>query len=641
MAIVKMKKLSLVCLKADRADVLSRMQQLQCVEIIEQPFEDEAGEGISPLELRDESAAAAERSAQLTSALASLKRHAPEKKGMFAQRPQLDDGAVAALVSREADVLAACEAVVKMEGEISEIRQKRSRVEAQIEQLAPLEGFDLPLEQVADTSTTQVQLGSIHPSRLEELQAAPKDALIRIEEVGRTPDAVYLLAIAHRSAAEEMAHLLSEVAFTRLTLRYEGTARQVASGFAKELAADEKRREQLAADIAAYASFRADIEAMLDLTALEQERLEAAAYLGGTREAVQLLAWVPADKADPLQKELTAVTEFIETRFDDPAEDETVPTFLENNKFMTPYESVTTMFSTPNQQDVDPSPLLMPFFVTFFGMMVSDAAYGIVLSIAGILGAYVIKLRGMMGQICKILIVGGLLTTFWGTLFGSWFGIEGIEPILFSPMNSPMEMLILCFSLGFIHIVVGMIIKAVMAFRAGDWQTAVFDQFAWIALLLGAILGAVGGVAGIPALTTGGFAVAILGVVVILLFAGRSSKGIVGRITGGLGSLYGITSYLSDILSYARLFAMGLATGVICMVFNTIAGILPNNIIGIFFGVIILIVGHTFNLAINALGAYVHSCRLQYIEYFGKFFEGGGRAFKPLMRKTRFVDFKS
>ncbi len=640
MAIIKMKKLSLVCLRADRDKLMDLAQGMQCIEVVEQPFEEE--EGLITLEMREDFAALAERIALLTGALASLSRYAPVKKGMFAQRDQVDaEGIAAALTAQEATV-EICRDVMRKEAEISDIRQRRTRMEAQVEQLRPLSGCDLPLEQLKDTARAQVTLGSLHPSKLEDLMHKASEAeLLQLIELGRTPDAVYVLAIAHKSFAEEASALLTSAGLTKLTLHYQGTATQVIAGFEADIEKDEKAREALIKDIEGHADDRLAIQTLIDLSNLEKERLEASSLLSVTREALHMAAWVPADKEQALRTAIEKISPCVAMEFADPEEGDNVPTYVENNKFLTPYEAVTNMFSTPSQNDIDPSPKLMPFFVVFFGMMVSDAGYGILLSIGGFVGAYVLKMRGMMGQIAKILIVGGLLTTFWGALFGSWFGIEGIDAPLFVPMNEPMAMLGLCFSLGLIHVMYGMVLRMIMAFRSGDWQTAVFDQIGWMAIILGLIALAIGGALGINPLFMGGSVVAIVGVLMVLLFAGRDKPFGIGRIVSGLGSLYGITSYLSDVLSYARLFAMGLATGVICMVFNTIAGLLLSSPIGFIFGIAVLLVGHIFNLAINALGAYVHSCRLQYIEFFGKFFEGGGRAFKPLMRNTRHVDFKS
>ncbi|MGN1068786.1 MAG: V-type ATP synthase subunit I, partial [Candidatus Fimadaptatus sp.] len=242
---------------------------------------------------------------------------------------------------------------------------------------------------------------------------------------------------------------------------------------------------------------------------------------------------------------------------------------------------------------------------------------------------------GTVGDIAKILVAGGASTMFWGILYGGWFGIS-VPALMFAPMDEPLMMMILCVALGLVQIVVSLVMAMIMNIKRGKPWDAVFDQASWIALLMGVALLALGTIN--PVFSEIGKWLAIAGVVVIVAFGGRGKKNIIMRIGGGLGKLYGVSSYLSDLLSYARLFGMGLATGVIGMVINLVASMLWANPVTMIFAALIFVGGHMFNLAINALGAYVHSCRLQYIEFFSRFYEDGGREFKPLRVKTKYVD---
>jgi len=338
-----------------------------------------------------------------------------------------------------------------------------------------------------------------------------------------------------------------------------------------------------------------------------------------------------ADHTDILEKELSTATKNFYIQFTEPEEGDVVPSAMRNPKAIDQFEAVVDMYSPPSPTSiVDPAPLLGPFFIIFYGMMVSDAAYGAVIA----LGCYAIykwrKPMGMMNKMLRLLLWGGLSTVFWGLMFGGVFGIS-IPPILFNPMTHPIEMLGLCFGLGFIQILAGLVIKAYMNFKRKQYLDIVFDQFLWIILLIGLPMLA------LPATSSIGTIMALASVGGIVLTGGRHQKNILKKFTSGLLSLYSITGYLSDVLSYSRLFALGLATGVIASVFNTIGGMMAGSIVGYIAMVLVLVIGHAYNIGINAMGAFVHSCRLQYIEFFGKFYESGGQRFKPLVFETRYL----
>ncbi|MEA5064920.1 MAG: V-type ATP synthase subunit I, partial [Eubacteriales bacterium] len=338
-----------------------------------------------------------------------------------------------------------------------------------------------------------------------------------------------------------------------------------------------------------------------------------------------------ANRQQAVEAEIKKIAPICELTLEDPAEGEQPPTFLVNKSYVRPFESIVKMFSMPDPNGFDPTFIMMPFWVCFFGMMVSDAAYGIILGVAA---SYIyVKLRGRgIGQMAFILALGGLSTVFWGAMYGGWFSIEGIPALLLVPMEDPIGMLALCMGLGALHLFTGLGVAAYMNIRRGKPLDALLDQGSWMMLLIGLALLAVS--------KSLGMVLSIAGAAGIVLFARRDKPNFFKRILGGLGALYGVSGYLSDLLSYARLFGMGLATGVIGMVFNTLAGMMWGSPAGSAAAILILVVGHTFNLFINALGAYVHSCRLQFIEFFGKFYEMGGRDFSPLAVNGRYVDIR-
>ena len=249
----------------------------------------------------------------------------------------------------------------------------------------------------------------------------------------------------------------------------------------------------------------------------------------------------------------------------------------------------------------------------------------------------------------KMFLMCGIFTVFWGIMFGGYFGdliqvwastvfgktIE-IKPLWFDPMEDPTKLLIFSLLFGCVHLFIGMGIDMYMKIKRGHTMDAIFDEVPWFMVIIGAGLW-LGGSAISPALVQPGKVLTIAGLVVLLLTGGRHSKSAIGKVAGGLSSVYGITGWISDILSYARLLALGLATGVIASVVNLLGSMIGTGFKGAVALLIIGLIGHVFSMAINVLGAFVHSSRLQYVEFFGKFYEDGGEPFRPFLRNTTYV----
>ena len=382
------------------------------------------------------------------------------------------------------------------------------------------------------------------------------------------------------------------------------------------------------------------------ITAEEAEKQKNKTKLLKTAKTFLLEGWVPERLVEKAKKILDENDCYYVFR--DPLDDEEVPVLMENSKFITPFESVTEMYSLPAYRGFDPAKIFAAFYVVFFGIMLSDAAYGIIMAIACFVILKKYDLEGMAQKLITLFLYCGISTTFWGALFGGWFGdiatvvariffgVEfAIKPIWFNPMDDPIKLLIFSIALGIVHLFTGMGIKSYIQIKEGKWFDALCDQGFWIITITG-ICAWLGGSMILPALTNIGMYMAIAGLVGLLLTGGRHNKGI-GKVIGGLSSVYDITSYLSDILSYSRILALGLATGVIAQVVNTMGSIFGGGILGAILLLIIFIFGHTLNIAINVLGAYVHTCRLQYVEFFGKFYMDGGEPFEPMGQKTKYI----
>ena len=352
--------------------------------------------------------------------------------------------------------------------------------------------------------------------------------------------------------------------------------------------------------------------------------------------------WIPAARKKEVGHRLERFNCFCE--FIEPDKDEDFPVLIKNRKIVEPFGTITEMYSMPNPHTIDTNWAVGLFFFIFFGMMLSDAGYGIVLAAGGLLGVVYLDTGYEIKRLMKMIGIAGISAIFWGALYGSWFGDaiptaaelffgKSVEiPMLIDPLNEPMKVLIMSCIFGVIHLFTGMGIKAYIMIKRGDLAGAIFDVGLWYMFLTGLPMLLAPG-----ALGTTGKVLAIAGALGLVLTQGRHKPTLMGKTITGVMSLYNVTSYFSDVLSYSRILALGLATGVIASVVNILAAMAGSSFAGIIFFIIIFIFGHLLNLAINALGAYVHSARLQYVEFFGKYYEGGGIKFAPLEIKTEYV----
>ncbi len=642
-----MKRLRVIGLSEQRSDLLQQLLHLGCVEISE-PDEKMANPEWTAL-LRRGASELSQRKAELsalTGALDALDKYAPIKKGLFQKRSNISEqdffdaqAKAAALVC--ADEINAC---VR---EIAGIYSAENKLNTQLAALKPWASLALPLERQS-TDETELVLGAFPvaaedaPIQAELAQAAPLSILT---EVSADKDQRYCLLVVHRSEqAEALAalrpHSFSVVRFKDLV----GTARENLDRLQGEFAALEEARKGQEQRIAAQKEQRAALQRESDLVQQEINR-EAVAERFLTNGSIFFAeGWVPADRLDAINVLTRSFTCAWETS--DPTGEDKVPTLLKNPKWMDCINMVTEMYSLPAYDGIDPNPLYFLWYVFFFGFMFADVAYGIIICAISVAVIKMFNPKKTMGKMFHLGVWLGGSTAICGLFVGGFFGnaldvfyenfVAGgtaampawmsafCNGIVVNPVNDPMTVLIIAIVIGIFHLVMGQCIHIYMGFRDGAGVDALLDVVPWWILLAGI------GVA----VMTGSLAVMILGAVLLVATQGRHAKGVFGKIWGGISSLYGITDWLSDILSYARLMALMLATSVIAQVFNTL-GALPRNII-VF--IIVFLIGHGFNIGVNLIGTYVHAARLQYLEYFGKFYKEGGIPFRPLQYDTKYVD---
>ena len=322
---------------------------------------------------------------------------------------------------------------------------------------------------------------------------------------------------------------------------------------------------------------------------------------------------------------------------------------LKNRGIAEAGEPVSGMYSLPDSREIDPNPIMSPFFILFFGLMLGDGGYGVIMTLMMGFALWRFKLQDQTRKFVKVLFFCGISTIFWGAMFGSWFGIAQLVPyaIWFDMVSEPERMLTIAFLFGIIHMYFGFALKAANLIRRKKYLDALMDVGFWLIFYTGAILfllpyAPAVDAAKVAPLVNAGKYLFVIGAVLLLFTSGRGNKNIFTKFFGGLYSLYNVVGFLSDILSYSRLLALGLATAIIASIVNQMAVMFDMPVVlKIIAAVAILLVGHVINFGINALGAYVHSCRLQYLEFFGKFFTGGGKPFSPLKANTKYITVKS
>ncbi len=537
----------------------------------------------------------------------------------------------------------------------TELRTKRNHLEAFCDRLKPWADLDAPLEEIATRDGAVILAGVLSGGRSPEMlrsalsEAAETAALEVVSEAERE---AYLVVLYHPGEDEAVREVLRTSDFEIQTFEnLTGFARDLMAGAERDIAAADRELDDLARKGADLVKHRPKLMIAHDYFSEEAKRISARSLVGSTERAGVMEGWIRAEDFETLSRDIDSKIDSAEVMRIDPEEGEQPPIELKNKRVMKPFEVITELYGMPHAREIDPTPLAGPFFALFFGFCITDAGYGIVLcALSLILMKYLKPAR----KILWLAFIGGLFTVLMGAITGGWFGLndDTIPAWLgfvgtfrralmqFDPLENPMIMFGMAIALGFIQITFGLAIKMVDDFRRRDIMAGIFEQLTWIVLLWTVLFLGLVRLGVLPQSYTPGIKwmglVAALGIVG---FTNRVSKNPAVRVGSGIYRLYNIaTSSLGDILSYTRLLALGMATGGIAMVVNVIALIAKDiPIVGIPAMIFVLIAGHSFNIAVNALGGFVHSARLQYVEFYPKFFEGGGRPFRPFKQELRYT----
>lgn len=520
-----------------------------------------------------------------------------------------------------------------------------AKLKASIEELKPWENLDVSLESINRLTKSKALIGEIPQGNVDDLrlklEELTKDYYFEvISSIGRNS---YILVIVHSDKIADVEQLLKSFNFGKIDIQCDGVPKKVIKEYKTTIESIKTENLSIQDSIKEHVSKLEEYKIVYEYYSSLLLRLKTTENFLKSKSIVAIEGYYPTELHNEFENMIKSTLGDDYYLEFEAAEGDDVPVKLKNNKVFESFESITSMYSVPKYKEIDPTPLLAPFYIFFFGMMLSDAGYGFVMFIGTLIALTTFNLDDDMRKSVKMFFLLSISTIFWGVMYGSYFGdFIKIQPLWMKPDSNVGLLMIVSVVMGLIQIYVGLGIKAYMQIRDKDYFGAFADVGLWYITLSGAIIWALSAFTdlssfGIPAIVISVAKYAtIAGMIGIVLTNGRHEKSIGAKLGQGFYSLYGITSYVGDLVSYTRLAALGLATGFIAYAFNIMVDMVSTSWATIIFGVAIFVVGHIFNLFINALGSYVHTCRLQYLEYFGKFYEGGGKAFEPLKYNSKY-----
>lgn len=637
MAIAEVQKIQILAHRKAKMEILSSIQEEGLIHLESADF-DELGLNSSTPDISQ-----LEHSLhRISHALAYLSQW--EEKGfvkrMFAQKPQVARQKREEVLS--VDYLPILDEVEKLEAQKNELLSEIRFLEKELEFLSPLKVLELPLKSLAPTDSVEILLCILPLSRQEDFQKMAEEETLWYEVVNQEKRRGYLLIIYLKKERVHIEQILKELNFIPLYMTESVLSRadekdrveDVMSRISKEVDEKKERLEALEKEGQNLFAYRENFMRIYDVLHNEREKILSSRLSGETERVFYLEGWIRSADVSKLKSKLEPYSEVVELYFRPPLPDEDPPVILENPKAGQPFEVVTKLYGLPIRNSFDPTLPLAPFFFVFVGLCVSEAGYGLLVALFSFLFIKFAKPKGGLLQFLKLMSLLGISTVIFGTLIGGWFGFPLRSLMLFDPLQNPLLFLGLAIVLGFIQVWFGTLLNMINGIKNKLYLQSIFVQGGWLLLLPCIVLYF------IPQTKRPIWGIlTLLGAAGIVFFA-SPSRNPFARFFGGLYSLYGISRYLADVLSYSRLLALGLATTVIAMVVNTLCQTaLGIPWVGWLFAALIFVGGHLFNLGISFLGAFVHSMRLQFVEFFSKFFISGGKPFRPFELESKYVDF--
>ncbi len=635
MSIAEVQRIHIIAHSGVKLEVLSSLQEEGVVQVEKANFEE--------LDLRSSSADVGKVEHllyRLSHALTYLSQW--EERGfakkLFAQKPQLSQEKKKDILNFE--YLPVLDDVENLEAEKNELLSEIRFLEKEKESLSHLSGLKLPLQSVKRTDSIEILIGSIPQSQYEDFLEISEEEAVWHEVIHRDKRKLHLLLIYLKRDKEPVERILKELNFSPYYLTEpvltradsEDTVDDIMRKIDQEIEEKKIKLEDLDKEGQRLSGHSEMLMFVHDILLNEKGKVLTSGLLGETERVFYLDGWICSSDIEKLKSRLEPYSGVIELYFRAPLPEEEPPVILENPKPGKPFELITKLYGLPQRGSFDPTLPLAPFFFLFVGLCVSEAGYGLLVALLSFLYIKFAKPKGGLRQFMKLLGLLGVSTVILGTLVGGWFGFPVRKLMVMDPLQDPLSFLYLALALGFIQVWFGTLLNLITGIKNKLYLQSICVQGGWLLLLpsLVLFLGKKGSIWGIFTL---------VGAAGIVFFA-SPSRNPFARFFGGLYRLYDISRYLADVLSYSRLLALGLATTVIAMVVNNLCQTaLGIPWVGWLVAALIFVGGHMFNLAISFLGGFVHSMRLQFVEFFSKFFKSGGSPFKPFELESKFVEF--
>jgi V/A-type H+-transporting ATPase subunit I len=644
-----MNKITLLGMEYQREELTKTLMDLGIVDISEVNMDDYEDVAENP-EVSDSLSRIASELIHISSSLDIINKYSPAKKPLFKSRRDVLVSDFYSILNNKEGIWDAVERLHQYEEYLIKLKSEENKLSNLKQWLHPWGDLQIPLE-AEGTEKTVFQYGTIPSTtkldlvKSELIEKVPNSY---IQHVNSDKEQHYVFFIVHNENQDECINHLKSFGFNRVTFpNLSGTVSDNIKRLEKEIEQIELEREKTIEQIKSMKDDRDSIEVLHDYLLMERDRLEATGKILTTNRVFLIKGWLPERNAADIKKLLEAKF-VVSVEIEAPEDDEEFPVLLENKGIAETGEPVLKMYGLPNSREIDPNTVMAPFFIMFFGLMFSDGGYGLILALVTGFALLKFELEDETRKFAKLLFYCGISTVFWGMMFGGWFGISALVPyaVWFDVVSQPELLLSWSLLFGVIHVYAGFAVKAANLIRDKKYLDALFDVGFIYIFYTGAVFAlfpyvpSVNADAVAPLVNIGKYLL-IIGGVLLVLTQGRNGKNIISKFLSGVLSLYDVVGFLSDILSYSRLLALGLATSIIASIVNELSVMFDMPIVlKALAAVIILVVGHAVNFAINALGAYVHTCRLQYLEFFGKFYTGGGVAFSPLKINTKYIKLR-
>ena len=647
MAIVKMKKFTLFAFEAERKRLLEELQRFGYVNFSKSDSIEQF-DYLKDVEVSTLDNNYIEESTRIKWMIDYVGRFIEKEKGLSA----LKKGPVVYTFSElekkasSYDYVPDFNILSDISKKVDSNNQRLTAIDNTIKELSPWKSIKEPIVDLNSFEKSKFIMGYLPTKNLEKFKTSTVDLKFTyFEEVDIVGKNSYCIIFTNELEKEMALENLRLNGFSEVNLEFKGVVSEEIEKLEAEKKILEDDNSKLTEEIK---KFTVNIQKMQSVYEYYQNlalRNTVVSNFKATEKLDIIQGYIPADKEanfKALLEKVSALKIYLEIE-DAKKDDPDVPIILKNNKIASLFESVTNMYALPKYDEVDPTFILSIFYWVFFGMMVADFAYGLILCIGSGIALKMFKFNDSTKKFLKFFFALSFSTMIWGLIYGSAFGdLITLPTQILDSSKDFMTVLILSLAFGGVHLAFGLGMKAYVLIKNGKPMDAFYDVFLWYLTLTSVILVIIGKAITMPKIVnTIAFYGMIVGMLGIIAFGARDSKSIAGRIAGGLYSLYGITSYIGDFVSYLRLMALGLAGGFIAVAINIIVKMLVSGgIVGIIFGVIVFVFAQMFNIFLSFLSAYVHTSRLMYVEFFSKFYEGGGKAFKKFRSENKYIEVK-